>query len=232
VNTLTDMQARTPRAGMPPDASDLDLLRRFEPVVRYTQGEQFYPTDVDRYVKECSLWAHYPDDRDELLVKQDEMTLEKLVEPRPAVFGTVHYLRFIESLSLSESAEVLANQLRLRRLLKNNFHAGIGRLARGGLLPRVVDALFTISFLLRGRVPAATAAAAELDYFHMRAQQDKNVYYGRVVRKGQSNWVVLQYWFFYCFNSWRSGFGGVNDHESDWEMITVYLYNDGTQLVP
>jgi hypothetical protein len=229
---MTDLPTQTPQNGPAADATDLELLRRYEPVVRYTQGEQFYPTDVDRYVKECSLWAHYPDGRDMLLVKQDDMTLEKLVEPRPSVFGTVHYLRFIESLSLTESAEVLANQLRLRALLKNNFHAGIGRLARGGLLPRVADALFTISFLLRGRVPAATAAAAELDYFHMRAKQDKNVYYGRVVRNNQNNWVVLQYWFFYCFNSWRSGFGGVNDHESDWEMITIYLYEDGGQLVP
>ena len=229
---MTDLPTQTPQNGPAADATDLELLRRYEPVVRYTQGEQFYPTDVDRYVKECSLWAHYPDGRDMLLVKQDDMTLEKLVEPRPSVFGTVHYLRFIESLSLTESAEVLANQLRLRALLKNNFQAGIGRLARGGLLPRVADALFTISFLLRGRVPAATAAAAELDYFHMRAKQDKNVYYGRVVRNNQNNWVVLQYWFFYCFNSWRSGFGGVNDHESDWEMITIYLYEDGGQLVP
>ena len=229
---MTDLPTQTPQTGLPADTPDLELLRRYEPVIRFTQGEQFYPTDVDRYVKECSLWAHYPDERDELLVKQDDMSLEKLVEPRPAVFGTVHYLRFIESLSLTESAEVLANQLRLRTLLKNNFHAGIGRLARGGLLPRVADALFTISFLLRGRVPAATAAAAELDYFHMRAKQDKNVYYGRVVRKDQNDWVVLQYWFFYCFNSWRSGFGGVNDHESDWEMITIYLYEDGGQLIP
>jgi hypothetical protein len=227
---MADLPAQTPPDGSPANTSDLDLLRRYEPVIRFTQGEQFYPTDVDRYVKECSLWAHYPDGHDELLVKQDEMDLEKLVQLRPAVFGTVHYLRFIENLSLTEAAEVLTDQVRLRSLLKNNFHAGIGRLARGGLLPRVVDALFSISFLLRGRVPAATAAAAELDYFHMRAKQDKNVYYGRLVR--QNNWVVLQYWFFYCFNSWRSGFGGVNDHESDWEMISIYLYEDDGQLFP
>ena len=230
MNKLADPQVQAHPDGSPATSSDLDLLRRYEPVIRFTQGEQFYPTDVDRYVEECSLWAHYPDGRDELLVKQDDMTLEKLVEPRPAVFGTVHYLRFIESLSLTESAEVLADQVRLRRLLGNRFHAGVGRLARGGLLPRVADALFSISFLLRGRVPAATAAAAELDYFHMRAQKDKNVYYGRVVR--QNSWVVLQYWFFYCFNSWRSGFGGVNDHESDWEMISIYLYESDDQLIP
>jgi hypothetical protein len=103
-------------------------------------------------------------------------------------------------------------------------------LARGGLLPRVVDALISLSFLMRGRVPAASAAAAELDYFHMRAERESFPYYGRVVR--QNHWIVLQYWFFYCYNNWRSGFGGVNDHESDWEMISVYLYELDDQLVP
>ena len=224
------MSPSTDRPTAPANTADLDLLRRYEPVLRFTQGEQFFPTDVERYVHESSLWAHYPDGHDELLVKQGDLTLENLVEPRPAVFGTVRYLRFIETLSLSEAAQMLADQARLRRILKNNFHAGMGRLARGGLLPRVVDALFTISFLLRGRVPAASAAAAELAYFHMRAKKDDRVYHGRVVR--HNGWVVLQYWFFYCYNSWRSGFNGVNDHESDWEMISIYLYEDGGQLIP
>ncbi|MBI1855070.1 MAG: hypothetical protein HYR93_04295 [Chloroflexi bacterium] len=224
------MNESTDRSSMPASASDLELLRRYEPVLRFAKGEQFYPTDVDHYVEDSSLWAHYPDGHDELLVKQDDLTLESLVEQRPAPFGTVYFLRFIEPLSLSESAQVLANQVRLHTILKNNFHAGIGRLARGGLLPRIADALFTISFLLRGRVPAAIAAAAELDYFHMRAQKENFVYYGRVAH--QNGWVVLQYWYFYCFNNWRSGFNGVNDHESDWEMVTIYLYEADGQLVP
>jgi hypothetical protein len=211
-------------------ASDMELLRCFEPVLHFTQGEQFFPTDVIRYVQSCSLWAHYPNGSDGLLVGQDQLTMESLVQPRAAAFGTVHYLRFIESLSLSEAARVLTDHLRLRQLLKNQFHPGIGRLARGGLLPRVVDALFSLSFLLRGRVPAASAAAAELDYFHMRAQREVYNYYGRVVR--QDNWTILQYWFFYCYDNWRSGFSGVNDHEADWEMISVYLYEADGQLVP
>lgn len=217
-------------APSPTAAADLELLRRFEPVLHFTQGEQFFPTDVDRYVKKCSLWAHYPDGRDEQLVKEGDVTLDGLALQRPAPFGTVHYLRFIENLSLSETAQVLTDQLRLRRLLGNRFHPGIGRLARGGLLPRIMDALFSISFLLRGRVPAATAAAAELDYFHMRAADEKYVYYGRVAR--QSGWTVLQYWFFYSYDSWRSGFDGVNDHEADWEMISLYLYEANGELKP
>ena len=218
------------RPTAPLTASDLKLLRKFEPVVCYTKGEQFFPTAIEHYISECSLWVHHPDGRDELLVKQGELNLEKLIETRPAEFGSVRYLRFIEPLSLTESAQVLANQLLLRRKLGEYFLAGIGRLARGGILPRLLDGLFSLSFLLRGKVSAATAAAAELDYHEMFTEDKTYTYYGRVTR--QNGWVILQYWFFFCFNSWRSGFHGVNDHESDWEMVTIYLYEDDGRLVP
>jgi hypothetical protein len=224
------MNPASNRPTIPATASDLELLRNFEPVVYYTKGEQFFPTNVGHYVSESSLWEHHRDGHDELLVKQGEMTLDKLIEARPAEFGSVRYLRFIEALSLGESAQVIANQAILRRQLGEYFHAGIGRLARGGILPRLLDGLFSLSFLLRGKVSAATAAAAELDYHEMFTEDKTYTYYGRVTR--QSGWVILQYWFFFCFNSWRSGFHGVNDHESDWEMVTIYLYEQDGQLIP
>jgi len=212
------------------NASDLELLRKFEPVVCYTKGEQFFPTDVDHYVKECSLWEHHPDGHDEILVKQGDLNLDKLVESRSAEFGSVRYLRFVENLSLTETAQVLADQVLLRIKLGKYFHAGIGRLARGGILPRLLDGLFSLSFLLRGKVSTATAAAAELDYNAILEEDPKYTYYGRVTR--QNDWTIVQYWFFFSFNSWRSGFHGVNDHESDWEMITIYLYEQNGQLIP
>jgi len=36
---------------------------------------------------------------------------------------------------------------------------------------------------------------------------------------------VLQYWFLYAYNDWRSH-GGMNDHEGDWEVIYVFLDNE------
>ncbi len=218
------------RPTAPVSLSDLELLRKFEPAAHYTRGEQFFPTDIEHYVRECSLWEHHRDGSDELLVRQGSLTLDKLIESRPAEFGSVRYLRFIEPLSLAESAQVLADQLLLRRKLGNYFHAGIGRLARGGILPRLLDGLFSLSFLLRGKVSAATAAAAELDYNEILSEDRQFPYYGRVIR--QDGWTVLQYWFFFCFNSWRSGFHGVNDHESDWEMVSIYLYEESGQLIP
>ena len=80
--------------------------------------------------------------------------------------------------------------------------------------------MLELSLLLRGRVPGGTTAAAEQSY---RAAADPGScpYYGRVVR--DRGFVVLQYWFFYAMNDWRSTFGGVNDHEADWEQVTLFL---------
>jgi hypothetical protein len=218
------------RPTLPATASDLEILRHFEPVFFYTAGEAFFPVDVESYVGQCSLWAHSPDGGDRLLVPQGKMNIEELVNEHLAEFGTVRYLRFVETLGLGDTAQVLAAQAALHRREHVSFRAGIGRLARGGLLPRLADALFSLSFFLRGRVSAATAAAAELDYHQMRQDNPRHTYYGRITRQG--GWVIAQYWYLYCYNNWRSGFYGVNDHESDWEMINVYLYENGDRLAP
>ncbi len=36
--------------------SDLELLQQYEPILRFTLGELYYPCSVDEYVKRCSLW--------------------------------------------------------------------------------------------------------------------------------------------------------------------------------
>jgi hypothetical protein len=210
------------RPAIPSTATELELLRAFEPVVRFTSGELFFPMDVERYVGAGSLWLYHPDDHDEQVVPEGELTIEKLVEPRTAEFGSVFYIRFVHPLSLDESTRALRSLKQLRSGHKYTFRTGLGRLARGGLVPRLLDALFSASLLLRGRVPKATAAAAALEYAGMQTQGEKYVYHGRVVREG--GWTVCQYWLFYAYNNWRSGFHGVNDHESDWELVNVYLY--------
>ena len=39
------------------EARDLELLRRFEPIVRYTHGELFFPMSAEPYIAACELWA-------------------------------------------------------------------------------------------------------------------------------------------------------------------------------
>src|SRR5215471_3052665 len=216
--------------GIPSSSTDVEILRAFEPIVRYTKGEKFYPMAVEPYLRASSLWLYVPDGPDEEIVPEGDLTVERLIEQRDAAFGSLFYLRFIHPLDLQESAAALAGERRLARRQQNEFHAGVGRLARGGLLPRLGDGLFSLSLVLRGNVPGATAASAALKYTELREQDGRFVYQGRVAR--QSGWTVCQYWFFFAYNPWRSGFNGVNDHESDWEMVSVYLYEDDGQLVP
>jgi hypothetical protein len=202
---------------------DLALIKRFEPIVKFSRGERFFPIDVDRYIKECSLWVQRPKEPPVLVVPQGELTLERLAEVRQEGFGSVYFLKFIDPLDLIDLARYSLQEA-VKQITHQNeenvFHAGRGRLARVGYVSRIIDALFTLTLLMRGRVPGDTAAAAALTYHRIQEQRACYCYYGRVLR--QNGWVVLQYWYFYPFNNWRSGFFGVNDHEGDWEMVSIY----------
>ena len=199
-------------------AQDLGLLRRYEPVLRMTQGELFLPMPIESYLRNCSLWRREPSEAAREVCAPGEITPARLAEVG-AEFGAASgdglWLRFV------------TDSLRRREFRAWRRAAGRPRLAPGtsrfaavGLLSRLIDAVLRLSLLLRGRVPGGTTAAAEQAY---RADADPGTcpYYGRVTR--DRGFVVLQYWFFYAMNDWRSSFGGVNDHEADWEQVTVFL---------
>jgi hypothetical protein len=211
--------------------SDLELLRRFEPIIRYTRGEHFFPMNVEPYVQACSLWMQQPRKRPVCLIPEGELSIEKLSAPLTNGFGTVYFLKFIEPLNIPELAAYAWQEGLKKKDPKDVFHAGSGRLARVGYASRIIDALFTLTLLTRGRVPGDTAVAAYRQYRRIMASEPSYCYYGRVLN--QHGWTALQYWFFYPFNNWRSGFFGANDHEADWEMVYVYLSKtDGGDYQP
>jgi hypothetical protein len=206
-------------------AEDLWLLRRYEPVLRLTKGELFLPMPVESYLRDCSLWRRGLSETGSSgrgtrhpaasqICAPGEITPARLAEVGTAS-GDGLWLRFV------------ADSLRRREFRAWRREAGQPRLVPGtsrfaavGILGRLIDAVLRLSLLLRGRVPGGTTAAAEQAY---RADADPGScpYYGRVMR--DRGFVVLQYWFFYAMNDWRSSFGGVNDHEADWEQVTVFL---------
>ncbi|HZC84544.1 MAG TPA: hypothetical protein VE194_08940, partial [Rubrobacter sp.] len=138
----------------------------------------------------------------------------------------VHFLKFTDAEDLGPDSRgrrlrVFRGRAKDRKESTRPFRAGRGRLARVGYFSRFVDALYSIALLARGRVPGESAAAASVAYERIMSEQERYRYHGRVLR--QDGWIVLQYWLFYPFNDWRSGFFGANDHEADWEKIFIYL---------
>jgi hypothetical protein len=196
---------------------DLVLLRAFEPVVRLTQGEYFLPVGVEQYVRNCSLWVQTADGEPRLVAEPGQLDLDELAR-RGLEIGGPGY-------SLSGISVPKTRRERIRswfRTQRPKFRAG-HRLAEVGLTGRAIDTLSRMSLLFRGAVPGGSAVASlALQNAHLEPGQP--TYHARVVRDG--GWIVCQYWFFYAFNNWRSGFSGVNEHEADWEQVTVYL--DGT----
>ncbi len=202
---------------------DLKILKRFEPILRFTKGEHFFPVDIEWYISQCSLWVRPPDKPALELVPQGGLTLELLTKDWQLEKGSVLYLKFVEPMDVVELAKhSIADAV--ERLTHHNvddlFRPGRARLARVGYTSRLIDAIFSLSLFWRGRVPGDTAATAAYIYRKRQLEGERYCYYGRVVR--ENGWVILQYWYFYPFNNWRSGFFGVNDHEADWEMVSVY----------
>jgi hypothetical protein len=202
------------------------LLRRFEPVIRSTTGDKFYPMDVEPYVQACSLWVQRPGEEAICVVPGGELSLDRLAQQPMDEAGAVHFLKFTDAEDLGPDSRGRRFRLFRRRAKDRKestrlFRAGRGRLARVGYFSRFVDALYSIALLARGRVPGESAAAASVAYERIMAEQEQYRYHGRVLR--QDGWIVLQYWLFYPFNDWRSGFFGANDHEADWEKIFIYL---------
>jgi hypothetical protein len=202
------------------------LLRRFEPVIRSTTGDKFYPMDVEPYVRACSLWVQRPGEEAVCVVPGGKLSLDRLAQQPMDEAGAVHFLKFTDTEDLGSDSpggrlRVFRRRAKDRKESTRAFRAGRGRLARVGYFSRFVDALYSIALLARGRVPGESAAAASVAYERIMAEQEHYRYHGRLVR--QDGWIVLQYWLFYPFNDWRSGFFGANDHEADWEKMFVYL---------
>jgi len=201
------------------------LLRSFEPVIRFTKGEWFYPMDVEPYVRSCSLWVQHPDEEAVCVVPHGKLTLETLGQQPLDSADAVHYLK-IPAPEKSRKRG-LWTRLFSRHAAggpdwpKETFRAGRGRLARVGYVSRLADALFSLVLLLRGRVPGEGVEGARVMYGDLMEKKEHYQYHGRVVR--QAGWIVLQYWLFYPFNDWRSNFSGANNHEADWEKVFVYL---------
>ncbi len=195
------------------DERDLELLQRHAPILKFTHGELFFPMDAPAYVANCDLLEGPTLREANVVIPAGTLDVDVLAATPAPPPGQAQFLRFVAkpmgSLELA----------RWRNRSGRPVFSAPGRLARVGLLARLVDAGLVLSLLLRGRVPGGTTAAASERYERIRAADPRAVYHGRVVREGR--WVILHYLFLYAMNDWRSTFEGANDHEADWEQCFV-----------
>ena len=166
---MTDAAAGTP-------ADDLELLRRHEPIVRYTHGESFFPMDVGSYAARASLNVRLDDGTAREVVPAGKLDLQRLGTIQAEAVPGRYFLRVAREWTAAELGA--GRLLRDRTEQARGFRRGPGRLTRVGYLSRLVDALFSLALLLRGRVPGALARDAVNEY--------------RAMAEGQSTHAVLR----------------------------------------
>lgn len=71
--------------------NELELLVKFEPVLRFAKSERFFPMAVDRYIEKCSIFASGPQGVLELLSHLDEPLIKRIGRFDSEQF----YLRFV-----------------------------------------------------------------------------------------------------------------------------------------
>lgn len=78
------------------EVADLDLLRRFEPIVRFNDGEYFLPASVESFVGRCELWQRTGPSDKRVVAPSGTLDLDRLVE---LTVGHVaqHSLRLVSS---------------------------------------------------------------------------------------------------------------------------------------
>ena len=96
--------------------------------------------------------------------------------------------------------------------LVSGLLTGAVRSASGNELPRLT-------------LPGETQRSAMEQYRSSFGESPAYTYYYRQVQDG--DYLCLQYWFFYCYNDWARSFGGLNDHEGDWECMMLFFRLDG-----
>ena len=212
---MTVDSARTLRTHPAGRAEDEALLRRFEPILRFTLRRAVLPDAGDGYLTMCDLLSGPTPTTARVVIPKGSLDAAPSRRRRDRAAGRGR---------CSCACPGAAQPDRARPVQRAAGAAALpapGRLARVGILARMLDAGLVASLLVRGKVPGGTAAAAAVKYEAQRATDPRVSYHGRVVRR--DGWVVLQYLFFYAMNDWRSTFEGANDHEADWEQAFVIL---------
>src|SRR5690606_1867231 len=123
-------------------------------------GELFFPIPVERYVGEAALWSVDPPagasgtSRPVRLADHGQLDMERLCAEANAAPAARLQLRYVPGpLDRREAA-------RWRHSPDRPRFRPSSRLAAVGLLGRLIDALFRLTLLLRGRVPGGLVAAA------------------------------------------------------------------------
>jgi hypothetical protein len=219
------------------------LHEKYVPILRFAKGERFFPMAVDDFVRYSALRS-----------KGVPAPLAAVGQVTPADLAAAYqrradvYLQSVPS-SLADqnvaarwSGDVLETLVDVSHKT-THWQVELAKVAYRWLSTKTQTAteLFWWNDLVMALVasdrrsggdlprlslPPEIRQAALENYERSQPSIPNYTYYYRTSR--DRDYLCLQYWFFYGYNDWATGFGGMNDHEGDWEGLYLFLHLDAS----
>jgi hypothetical protein len=217
------------------------LHEKYVPILQFARGERFFPMAVDDFLRYSVLRQRGVE---RPLVRERRITpglLRRAYEGRLDVFvQSVPSSLADQNVAAMWSRDVLESVVDLS-YRTSRWQQGLARVAYSWFSAKTAPAtqLFwwnnlVMSLLGQGKqssqdlprlnLPPEIRQAALANYERSQTQGPGYTYYYRTTRDAE--YLCLQYWFFYGYNDWATTFGGMNDHEGDWEGLYLFFELD------
>ncbi len=136
--------------------TDLELLEKYEPVLRFAKSERFFPMAVEPYLERCSLFASGPHGVLELLAHLNEPLVTRIGKLNSEQF----YLRFVNKTLNDSDAWVWWGALSMIGIVGAWFVTGLAGVETAIVLSLIAALIiFMLASPIRLRIiPAALAA--------------------------------------------------------------------------
>jgi hypothetical protein len=221
-----------------------ELHQKYAPVMHFARGERFFPMSVDDFLTYTALYVkgqHTP------VIPRSRVVLDDLTHRyssretflRSVATGPIRGAEIASEWGMAaihliyewSQRPVVAWTEELARSAYDWFSEKTRAATRlfwwnSLLLPKAyADKKGGIQEKLpRFQLPQEVRRSAIESYEASQGKDRNYTYYYRTVQ--QAGYLNLQYWFFYAYNDWASGYGGFNDHEGDWEGFHVFFKLD------
>ncbi len=217
------------------------LHEKYVPILQFARREQFYPMAVDEFIGYCTLRQ-----------KGSPVPLAEQGQISPSTLAHAYRHRadvYLQSVppSLADqdviarwSTDIL-NALGAISYKATHWQEELAQMAYRWLSAKTQKAtkLFwwndiVMGLLAQGKrsghdlprlnLPPEIQQVAAENYARSQPSRPNYTYYYRITR--DRDYLCLQYWFFYGYNDWATSFGGMNDHEGDWEGVYLFFRLD------
>lgn len=190
--------------------NDFELVRKYEPILRFHRDENFYPIQVEQYLSKCSLHV-VENENGAMRIPPPYVELDDL-----ALFSTTdHFLVYADREEVDEiEAQKLRDVIEDQKKAKGIFD--FAHAIEQAIAAQSIDVLHAFKPF---SMPKKIFEQAKINYGGLHKQPP--TYYYRITQ--EDGYTMLQYWFFYPYNDFHTSHSGSNDHEGDWENIIIYL---------